>query len=567
MRVALEAAAALALALSLGSYLWAWWGAYERALTDPAVQTDDARTALFAFHRYAADHPLADDPIANEMIVYQPPAFRLIYRLTVPFMGLLAAAKVAQGLCFAIILAGVIVLWRSRRAGAATAALFLFLVLRDGFVMDRVGGGLPRSFGFPAMALWFAGALAHSKTTRRVACGLAALTYPSALAMVLGAEGFYALRRLGRPGWHTTLRRLKHYGIVVGVSAVLFAPTVIFGSSDGGPVHTLEQAEQEPAFGKSGRLYLLPLGDPGVNFGKQLARSFRPNGEGPLPALQDKLVERTDELTTVFFALLFLLPLLGIAPMPGAVVAFVGASLSIYAASVVFAFRLYSPERYYSYGMHMTAIGFAAGTLGLLLPRLRYDLRQPIRNALTAVTIFALFVWLGIGAPRRAMAMTINYNGSAPLWRFIHSLPLDARIASFITDGDDIPLFAQRANNGGYETMQPWLTGSWARQLERAQDTLRAFYTESPDELFRYTEKYKVTHLLVNRVRYRSDFVKRARTFQPLSRFSDHLLQGRDVNKMVLTNIPSEAVVFRRGRMWLVDVQLLKDALSSDEAS
>lgn len=561
VRVALEILAALALAASLFSYLGAWWSSYERALTDPAVQTDDARTALFAFHRYGADNALADDPIANEMIVYQPPAFRLIYWLTVPMIGLLAAAKVAQGLCLLIIVAGAVVLWRSRRAGAATAAIFLFLMLRDGFVMDRVGGGLPRSFGFPVMALWFAGALAHSTWTRRVACGLAALTYPSALAMVLGAEGFYALRRLGRPGWATALRRAKQYAIVVAASAALFAPTVIFGSSDGGPVHTLAQAENEPAFGRAGRLYLLPLGDPGVNFGKQLSHSFRPYGDGPWLSLQEAMLPRADEVTTIFFALMFLLPLLGLTPIPGAVVAFVGASLTIYALSVVFAFRLYSPERYYSYGMHMTAIGLATSTLGLLLPRLRYSLRQPVRNALGAVTIFFLFVWLGVGAPRTPMAMTINYNSKAPLWEFIKELPQDIRIASFISDGDDIPLFAKRANNGGYETMQPWLTGSWARQLTRAQDTLRAFYTSDPEELFDYAEKYKVTHLLVNRTRYRSDFVKRARTFQPLSSFSNELLSDRNVNRMVLANVPEDAIIYQHRQFSLVEVKALREAL------
>ena len=67
--------------------------------------------------------------------------------------------------------------------------------------MDRIGGGLPRSFGFPAMALWLAGALAHNVKARRAGAVVAALTYPSALAMVLGAEGIYTLRRFGRPGF------------------------------------------------------------------------------------------------------------------------------------------------------------------------------------------------------------------------------------------------------------------------------------------------------------------------------------------------------------------------------
>jgi hypothetical protein len=559
--LAFEALSALLLVLVSVAFLNSWWNSYAAALTDPNLQTDDARTVLFAFHRYGSGHPLATDPIANEMIAYQPFAYRLIYVIAVPLVGLLFAAKIAQFICLALIVAGGVVLARSPRAGLGAAALFVFLFLRDGFIMDRIGGGLPRSFGFPAIALWLAGALAHNVWARRAGAIAAALTYPSALAMVLGAEGLYALRRLGRPGWRTTLRRIKHYAVLAGVCGALFLPNALLGTSDGGPVHTLAQAEQEPAFGKSGRLFLLPLGDTGTNFGKQLIKSFRAVGESPLPALQDFIYERGNEAAGAFIALLIVLPLLGLVPAPAALLAFLASCLILYAMSVVFAFRLYSPERYYSYGMHVVAVGLVASTLGFFVPRLRLRYRIPLRNLTGALAIFLVWGWLGNGATsRRQMAMTIDYRSSAPLWEFIRSLPQDIRVASFITDGDEIPLFAQRANNGGYETMQPWMTLSWARQKARAEDTLRAFYATTHEEVLAYAKKYGVTHLLVNDIRYRSDFVRRARTFQPLSDFTNDLLAGRHLEQLVLAQLPPEAVVFQHGRFSLVDVKKLAEA-------
>lgn len=565
--VSFEAAAGLLLALVCITFLREWWQAYRPALTDPNLQTDDARTVLFAFHRYASGSPLALDPIANEMIAYQPYAYRLLYRITVPFMGVLAAAKVVQVLCLFAIAAGSVVLAQSRRAGLGTAALFLFLFLRDGFIMDRVGGGLPRSFGFPAIALWLAGALAHNVRARQAGAVLAAFTYPSALAMVLGAEGIYALRRLGRPGWHTTFRRAKHYAALVGVCGALFLPTALFSSSDGGPVHTLAQAEQEPAFGKSGRLWLLPLGDSGTNFGKRLIKAFQPMGESPLPEVQEAIHERRGEAAVLFIALLLILPLLGLTPTPVPALTFLAACLVLYAASVVFAFRLYSPERYYSYGMHAVAVALLAATLGLIGPRVALRLRRPLRNLAAAAFIFCLWAGLGIGAPSRsAMAMTIDYRRDAPLWEFIRTLPQDIRIASFITDGDDIPLFAQRANNGGFETMQPWMTLSWARQKARAEDTLSAFYSTSHEEVLAYARKYRVTHLLVNDARYRSDYVKRARSFQPLSEFSNQLLANRRLEDLVLRALPRDAVIFQHGRFSVVDVKRLAEAWAAAPA-
>ncbi|MGC4087454.1 MAG: hypothetical protein QM756_06105 [Polyangiaceae bacterium] len=556
----LEVAAIALLAVSLFAFLRAWLGLYSSALFDPNLQTDDARTALFAFHRYGPGSPLKDDPIANEMIQYQPHAFRLIYFITVPFVGLLWAAKVAQIVCLLIVVVAAIVLARSRRAGLGAGALLLFLFFRDGFMMDRVGGGLPRSFGFPAMALWLAGALGHSLRARRAGAIVAALTYPSALAMVLGAEGLYTLRRFGRPGFRTTWRRVRHYLLLVAACAALFAPAALLASG-GGPVHTLEQAQAEPAFGKSGRLWLLPLPETGSAFGKQFFASLKPAGESPWPAIQDKLYQYRGESAAIFAMLMLAIPLLGFSPAPAALVAFFASSLAMYALSVLFAFRLYSPERYYSYGMHFSVLTMICSSLGLLAPRLRERYRSPLRNVAAALSIFFLWSWLGVGAGGHTpMAMTIDYRRRQSLWEFIEKLPPDTRVASFITDGDDIPLFAKRANNGGFETLQPWLTQSWARQKARAEDTLTAFYSTDQAEVLAYAEKYKVTHLLVNRARYGGQFVKRAMSFEPLSSFARNLLNGRSPEQCVLEHVPPEAIVFEFDPTQIVSVEKLKQA-------
>lgn len=555
------------LLLVVVAYTETWVRGFSRALFDPNLQTDDARTALFPFHRYAEGAPLANDPIANEMIEYQPYAFRFLYWLTVPFIGLLAASKVVQGLCILIVIAAAIPLLRSPRAGLGAAVLLVFFFLHDMFVTDRIGGGLPRGFGFPAIAVWLAGALAHSPWARRTGAVLAALTYPSALAMILGAEGLYSLRNLGRPSWRTSFIRLQKYGLLVAVCAALLAPAVLLGASDGGPVHTLAQAEEEPAFGRSGRLWLLPLGKPGRTFGESFLNPFHARGAPLWEESGLQVDQRAPEVALALAALLMLLPLLGLAPVPVSVIAFAIASMILYVVSVKFAFRLYSPERYYSYGMRVVALGLAAGTLGLLFPRLPTRIRQPIRNLTAAGVITAVWVFLGDGAKysrSRVMEMTIDYRRNAPLWEFILTLPLDIRIASHIQDGDDIPLFAQRANNGGFETMQPWLTKSWARQKARAEDTLRAFYASDRQVVLDYTAKYRVSHLLVNRSRYQGDFVRKALTFEPLSTFARNLLHDRTVSDLVLRQLPREAILFQHRSLVVVDVALLAQAWAAE---
>ncbi len=542
------------------SWFLSWYRGNSDVLWDPWLQPDDARTALFPFHRYDTGSPMADDPIANEMLEYQPYAHRLLFRFTVPFVGLLAATKIVQALLFLVIVCGGIVLATSRRAGLGAGLLFTFLFIHDISVQERVLGGLPRGFGFPVCALWLAGALARRPRVRYAAAIIAALTYPTGLAMVLGAEGVYAVRALGRPGLPTLFRRLRHFGILVAACVALLSPAIFFGMSDGGPIHTLEQAQAEPAFGKTGRLRLLPFDEPSKAFGEALLDTFRPLGTSPTPPLFSFSETHEAELEVSLVALLLLLVFLRFSAPPTPVLAFLVSALVLYALSRGYAFKLYSPERYYSIGMRVVGLGLTVATLGFLAPRLPLGIRQPLRSLVCAGAIGLMWLGLGNGVREPHMGYDIDYRRDEKLWDYIRTMPLDTRIATHLLDGDSIPLFGMRANNGGFETLQPWLTKSWARQKARAEDTFRALYATRREDVLAYTKKYRVTHLMLNDNRYRDDFVVRAKSIEPLSSFTRSLLSGRRKDELVLASIPPEAVVFRYSNKKIVSVAALERA-------
>jgi hypothetical protein len=540
------------------SWFLSWYRGNHDVLWDPMLQPDDARTALFPFHRYDTGHPLADDPIALEMLEYQPYAHRLLFRLTVPFVGLLAATKIVQALLFVVIAAGGVVLATSRRAGLGAGLLFTFLFIHDITVQERVLGGLPRGFGFPVCALWLAGALARRRWARYAAAIIAAFTYPTGLAMVLGAEGVYAVRGFGRPGFATLLRRLRHFALLVAACVALLAPALVFGMSDGGPIHTLEQARAEPAFGKTGRLRILPFDEPSKAFGDSLLDTFRPLGTSPAPAFQSVVEDHEAEIQVALVALLLLIALLGFSAPATPVLAFLISSLTLYALSRAYAFKLYSPERYYSVGMRVVGLGLVVGTLGFLAPRLKLAVRQPLRAFAAAAVMGLMWLGLGNGVREPHMGYDIDYRRDAKLWDFIRTMPLDTRIATHMLDGDSIPLFGMRANNGGFETLQPWLTKSWARQKARTEDTFRALYATKREDVIAFAKKYRVTHILVNDNRYREDFATRAKSFEPFSTFTRTLLATRRREDLVLANPPPEAVVFRYGGKRIVSVAALE---------
>src|SRR5688572_19789945 len=112
-------------------WFWTWCRGNWAPLFDPLLLPNDARTAIFPFHSYAAGAPLADDPITREMLEYQPYAYRWFFRLTVPLFGLFVAAKLAQWLLILILVAAGVVLSTSRRAGLGAGLLFVFLFLHN----------------------------------------------------------------------------------------------------------------------------------------------------------------------------------------------------------------------------------------------------------------------------------------------------------------------------------------------------------------------------------------------------------------------------------------------------
>lgn len=544
----------------LGAYLATWLSGNWGMLTDPDLQTDDARTSLFPLHRYGPEGALADDPIAQEMLSFLPLGVHALYRVFVPLTGIFVAAKLVQGIALLVLLWAAVVMARSRRTGLAAGVLLLFLVLHDWYAVFRIAGGLPRAFGFPLFALWLAGVLSARPWVRRSAPVLAALSYPSVMNMLLAAEGLYALRGAGRIAWSVVGRRLVRYGALLGVCLVAVLPAV-FSGADAGPIHTLEQAEKEPAFGKRGRLWVLPFDRPTDVFGRDFIDQLKPRGSSIAPKLAEPYRKDGEAYAVLVLALLLCLPLLRWTPPPWIALAFFCGMVVLFFLSRTWAFRLYSPERYHSFGMRMAATTLMVSLLGSCWYWLRPALRQTARNV--TATLFILGVWAFVGdGVVKNVGMTIDRKHDRPLYEHIATLPPSVRFAAHPFDGDGIPLFSARATMGGFETLQPWFVDSWRRQKERCEETLTALYATDRSAVLEYAKKHSVTHFLINTSRYGKDFRKHAGSFEPFTAYARGLLKGVKRDDLVLSRLPASAIEFRYKRWRVVSVDALEQAWS-----
>jgi hypothetical protein len=539
------------------AYLAAWTRGNAAVLFDPMVQADDARTILFPFHRYGPEGALADDPVAREMAAYTPPFVRGLYAVLVPWVGLHVAPKIVQALSLLVLFWAGWIAVRSRRVGLAGGVLLVFLFLHSGYCVRKIAGGLPRSFAFPALALWIAGALAGRERVRVAATVVAAATYPVAALLLLAAEGLYTLRS---GLWPTrALRgRLLRYSLTVALAALVLAPYLVSGAA-GDRVHTLAEAAAEPAFGRQGRLLVLPFADGGTELMAAMTGPFAARGSAISPAWGALYRRLAGAGPLLFLALLLLIPVARVSAPPLAAASLLLGSIAVYALAIALAFRLYSPARYTDYGGTVVVVALAVASIGHLRARWREPRRAIARNL--AATAFIAFLCLLAGdgiVPRTGGAL--DGRRQARLYEFARGLPSSSRIAAHPLDGDDLPFWAGRSTLVGYETLQPWYVGSWGRQKELTTDLLRALYATDRQELLDFTARHAVTHLLLRPARYDGDFKRDARLFEPFGSFTDGLLEGRAMQDLVLASVPPEAVVFRDRAFLLVDVARLREA-------
>lgn len=550
---------AFVLVAVFGFYAVHWALMHGGFLFVPELQNDDARTALFPFHRYGMNPWLAHDPIACEMMAYVTPGLWISYRFLVPLTNLYIASKCVQALALGLLILAGCVLARSRRAGLAAGLLLIFLVLSDSYAIGRIAGGHARAFAFPCFALWVAGVLSKKRWARIAAPLIGSLFYPAVMLMILAAEGFYALRDFWRMRPTVLVQRIRRCALLAMACLVISLPSVLGGEKGRGPIHTLQQAERDPAFYAGGRLWVLPLGNPSSELvGAFLAR-FSPSGHRLIGGEASWLILSPTVIALGVLALFAIFRWLGWASVSRSVTAFLLGSIALYFVARLFAFRLYSTERYYAYCMRMTACLLLVAVTSQFMGR-RRRARTWSRNLIATFAILAQWIFLGDGIIRNN-GMTLDSRWDADLYQFIRTLPATVRFASHPMDGDGIPYYAARATVGTFRTLQPWFVDSWNRQKAREYATLDALYCNNFAALLSYGSKYSVTHLLINRNRYGTDYKQHVGSFEPFTTYSNHLVSQPNRGLPALTHVPDSAIIFDRSPWVILNLERLRQSI------
>jgi len=537
-------------------YLGVWIEGNRGLLFDPMLQNNDVRTHLIGFHRYTAEKALAVDPIASERLTAIPTGLRLLYRVLVPMTGLYVAPKIVQAACFLLVFLAGILLMLSKKGSLSSGIILVFFVFHSPHMVINMSGGLPRNFFIPLFLLWAAGAIVKNKWLRFSSIILAALTYPPAMAMMLGTEGILILKDLFKPPFKIFIGQLKHFVILLFACVTLMLPYVILTHRDD-HIHTLSEARENSTFSMQGRVPALPFPEPIPAFAAHFSLPFLQAEQQIRPSLPKEKNAFDPLIALIFLAVVAILVFKRFSPLPGvAVILFLG-SVSTYVLARVFAFKLYWPYRYYQFGMPVLATVLCVICLGLSVPLVKKQMQDSIRNFVVFCSIILLFVFTGSGI-KSGIGADIDGRESKNLYKFVRTLPLDVRIAAHPMDGSDIPYWTGRATTYSFETLQPWFVESWKSQKKQTEDTLRAIYAKRKDEILSYCQKYRITHLLLRMSRYGRGFKKSARLIEPFGSFVRKLLESVSWNELVLARLPRQTIVFRDKDYLLVDISILK---------
>lgn len=558
------------LAALLAAHSAKWITDLNPMLFDPDCQTDDVRIGLVAYHRFDPVPLLTEDPLSDDLyVLYQPP-IRVLYRIAVPIFGLPLASKWVQGLALSLILVAAFLIFRSRRGGFAAAALLLFFAMHEPQVMNRIAGGLGRAFIFPLLMIWLAGAIAKSERTRVIATLAAALTQANAALIMLAAESLVLAFELGQSIYR--LRgglRLSHPAVArairfVALGLVCFTLASAYAVSTQnvvGRFPTFAEASKNPAFQRgNGWEDELPFPDPLAQFKKWVLHPLADNTK-PTTAFSKGYAALNPGLAWALAVALLAFAILFSRPQTLIPVALLVASIGCYAAARVLAFRLYSPERYYSFGGSISTIALLVVGIGCmqLLPRLQKK-RAMVRNYAAAGAIALLWLASGrTGVASGSASCVITQKANLPLYDFVRGLPPNARLLAHPYDADDLPFWTGRATPGGFEMCTVWFVDAHARCMKRMIDGLTAYYAIDKKLLFEYLEREKITHVLVQRERVAAPtWLAKSAVGEPLNTELKKIIAGRTSEELLLNQIPPQAMVFHHNQFDLVDVAVLK---------
>jgi hypothetical protein len=562
------------MALLLSAAFYRPLAAHVRLAMDPSWVNDDARQLVAPFLHYYDPSLFRGDYIQDYYRAATPEGYRALYRLTSAWWDPRAVSKV---LPYPLLLALLVVIGvAGHRLGGPVAAWFAMAwVLTAGIFLDRLTGGLPRSFAYPIAAGAAAACVVGRAYWLAAAVLLAAAFYPVIAAIAGPALAVLLLLvpakdRGDAAGW-SLRKRLLVLTATAAAAALLVLPSVL-RLQPYGPAIPWTHAKQWPELGSQGRYRpndRAPF--PGLlrAAGDATALSFRPMSsrlDAPGGVAQQARWIAGAALATAGMILLAWKK-----PEGRRLLALPAAAVAGYVASRLAPPLLYLPQRYLLYVLPVVAVIALPAGVALVASLLFRSARlAPLRPMLVAVVCGAFLLSMRAGWAWTA-GYTAQMQSDLPVVQFIRQLPPDVLIAGWPQRGprggiiNDVPYLTGRRAFLTFETHQVF-HAAYAREMRRRMRALiDAYFAVDLQPLLRLRDEFGVTHLMIYTHHYLPD-AGPPTYFEPFTETIRQRWQAAQAATLVALKLREEQpAVYRDTAFIVLDLRMLTPERRADQ--
>lgn len=271
----------------------------------------------------------------------------------------------------------------------------------------------------------------------------------------------------------------------------------------------------------------------------------------PFTPLLTIIYKRVNDPLISYFLILFLI-FLGkrVIKIPRELWYFLIASMLLYKAACIFAYRLYIPQKYIMFSLPLFLFILLAINFPIFLKKMKY---QVLKISLVVLFIFLSYHWYG---SKIYAGLSQASHNRKNLYRFISSLPKDIILSGHPRDIDEIPLFTQRKVLVTYELSNPHLVGYYNKIKERTFDFFDAYYTDNWRDVIDFCKEYSVDYLIVNRRHFSEEYIIKGEFyFEPFNTYIKEKVKG--TRDFVLDKAPLPGIVFKRDDVFVIDIAQL----------
>lgn len=440
------------------------------------------------------------------------------------------------------------------KSGTGTGFLAAILFMVNPTFLGEMTAGLGRSFGYPLMIAFLYYLIKKDGLKAAFVMILACLFYPIIYFLCFFAYLFSFLKIRGRH-LRLDLQASKSKGFVLGAVigiVILGTQHLVLTHPVMGPLLTKEQMLNQPEFYEKGRVRFLPtppLARVVIEMAPKGVINERVEKDNPVIFFRLSSVVQAVFWTAVGGALFVCLRKTLFYPSEFLALFFAG--VLMYRLADVFLLKLYLPERYFRYSLHVLSFLFFAFFIGYLLRKIK---TPRIRKTLYAY-VAGVIVFLNLGA--KTDWAFVDQSPYQALYTYLNRLPKDTMIAAHPKLADGIPLFARRKVLIKYELASPIYSNFWREVKKRTYAFFDAYYAENVSSIDQFCERNGIDYLVVDKNHFTEKYINKKRIyFEPFNTYTKNKIGERRI--FALMQIPEKEKLFTDGSIFVIHKKSLK---------